>query len=201
MKIIYVASPYAGGIQKNTEFAKRACRHVMEQGHAFFAPHLLYPSLLCESVSAERELGLDMGLAILPRCDELWCYGDHISHGMMAEVAKATTPLVDNRLTTQQHKILNHLKDYCIGKSRAISMERLAILFGISDRKVREEIETIRRFRPNHVIIASDNNGYYIPLESEKDEANAMLLQRLKVHRLTHHRHSFTIVLRDYRIC
>lgn len=95
-----------------------------------------------------------------------------------AEVAKATTPLVDNRLTTQQHNILNHLKNYCLGKKRAISMERLAILFGISDRKVREEIETIRRFRPSHVIIASDNNGYYIPLESEMDEANAMLLQR-----------------------
>ena len=44
MKIIYVASPYAGDTQKNTEFAKKACRHVMNEGHAFFVPHLLYPS-------------------------------------------------------------------------------------------------------------------------------------------------------------
>ena len=88
MKIIYVASPYAGDIQKNTEFAKRACRHVMNEGHAFFAPHLLYPNLLDDSQPYERQLGIDMGLAMLEHCDELWCYGDHISHGMMQEIAE-----------------------------------------------------------------------------------------------------------------
>lgn len=36
MKLIYMASPYAGDIEKNTEFAKKACRHVMNEGHAFF---------------------------------------------------------------------------------------------------------------------------------------------------------------------
>ena len=113
MKMIYVASPYAGDIQKNTEFAKRACRHVMEQGHAFFAPHLLYPSLLCESVSAERELGLDMGLSMLPRCDELWCYGDHISHGMMAEIAEA------QRLNIPTRRVMKQENGFAIGKVRS----------------------------------------------------------------------------------
>lgn len=37
MKLIYVASPYAGDVEANTELAKRVCRHVMEQGHAFCA--------------------------------------------------------------------------------------------------------------------------------------------------------------------
>lgn len=92
--------------------------------------------------------------------------------------AVVTTPLVDNKLNTQQHNILNHLKNYCLGKSKAISMERLAVLFNISDRKVRDEIATIRKHKPSHVIIASCDDGYYIPLESEVDEANAMLLQR-----------------------
>lgn len=89
MKRIYVASPYAGDIEKNTKFAKKACRHVMNAGHAFFCPHLLYPNILKESCPAERQLGLDMGLAMLDSCDELWCYGDHISQGMMAEIEQA----------------------------------------------------------------------------------------------------------------
>ena len=35
MKLIYVASPYAGDVEKNVEYAKQACRTVMESGHAF----------------------------------------------------------------------------------------------------------------------------------------------------------------------
>ena len=89
MKLIYVASPYAGDIEQNTEYARRACRHVMNEGHAFFAPHLLYPQLLDDSKPQERQIGLDMGLSMLPRCDELWCYGDRISHGMHLEIEEA----------------------------------------------------------------------------------------------------------------
>ena len=86
MKLIYVASPYAGDIQKNTEFAKKACRHVMNEGHAFFAPHLLYPQLLDDAKPQEREKGIAMGIAMIHRCDELWCYGECISQGMAQEI-------------------------------------------------------------------------------------------------------------------
>jgi hypothetical protein len=89
MKLIYVASPYAGDIPKNVEFARQACRYVMKQGHAFFAPHLLYPQLLNDAIPQERQAGLDMGLAMIPRCDELWACGDKISSGMEAEIALA----------------------------------------------------------------------------------------------------------------
>ncbi len=44
MKLIYVASPYAGDIEKNVEYAKQACRAVMESGHAFFCAALAVPS-------------------------------------------------------------------------------------------------------------------------------------------------------------
>ncbi len=30
-----------------------------------------------------------MGLTLLSRCDELWCYGDHISRGMRLEINEA----------------------------------------------------------------------------------------------------------------
>lgn len=72
MKLIYVASPYAGDIETNTQFAKKACRFVMNEGYAFFAPHLLYPQVLDEDNPDERQLGLNMGKEILGWCDELW---------------------------------------------------------------------------------------------------------------------------------
>jgi hypothetical protein len=112
MKIIYVASPYAGDIEKNTAFAKRACRHVMNEGHAFFAPHLLYPALLCDDVSAERQLGLNMGIAMLSRCDELWCYGDHISQGMCLEIEEAV------RLGIPVHRVIEQENGFAIGKEK-----------------------------------------------------------------------------------
>ena len=89
MKLIYVASPYAGDVERNVEYARQACRTVMECGHAFFAPHLLYPSVLNDAVPEERQAGMDMGLAMLFRCDELWVFGPHISSGMQTEIAEA----------------------------------------------------------------------------------------------------------------
>lgn len=90
MKLVYVASPFAGNIEKNTDYAKQACRIVMEQGHAFFAPHLLYPSILNDKAPEERKLGMEMGLTVLSRCDEMWAFGDQISAGMRVEMEKAT---------------------------------------------------------------------------------------------------------------
>jgi hypothetical protein len=110
MKIIYVASPYAGDIQKNTEFAKRACRHVMNEGHAFFAPHLLYPQLLNDANPHERQTGLDMGIAMLSRCDELWCYGDRISPGMRLEIEEAA------RLGILVHRVMEQKNGFTVGK-------------------------------------------------------------------------------------
>ena len=89
MKLIYVASPYAGDVEKNVEYAKQACRTVMESGHAFFAPHLLYPSVLDDLVPEERQAGIEMGLTLLYRCDELWAFGPTVSSGMQAEIAEA----------------------------------------------------------------------------------------------------------------
>lgn len=110
MKIIYVASPYAGDIERNTAFAKTGCHHVMEQGHGFFCPHLFYPNILDEHNSKERQLGLDMGLAMLKNCDELWCYGEYISPGMMAEIEEA------QRLSIPICRVMECEQGFQIGK-------------------------------------------------------------------------------------
>ena len=40
-KLIYIASPYAGDIEANTAFAKKACRYAIHQGHTPIAVNLL----------------------------------------------------------------------------------------------------------------------------------------------------------------
>ena len=86
MKLIYVASPYAGDTEKNIEYAKQACRYVLNEGNAFFCPHLLYPQILDDNNPEERRLGINIGKEFLSKCDELWVFGEHISQGMFEEI-------------------------------------------------------------------------------------------------------------------
>ena len=88
-KLIYIASPYAGDVEKNIEFARAACRHCMAQGNVPVAVHLLYPQMLDDSNPEERALGLELGREVLARCDELHVYGEQISSGMAAEISLA----------------------------------------------------------------------------------------------------------------
>lgn len=113
MKTIYVASPYAGDTKKNTEFAKKACQFVLEQGCGFFCPHLLYPNILDENNPKDRQLGMDMGLVMLTTCDELWCFGERISPGMMAEIEEAHKSNIPTRrvLETEQGFHIGEVKN------------------------------------------------------------------------------------------
>lgn len=88
-KLVYIASPYAGDVERNIDFAKEACQYAMEQGAAPIAVHLLYPQMLDDTIPAERDAGLRMGLRVLEACDELWLCGDRMSVGMQAELAAA----------------------------------------------------------------------------------------------------------------
>lgn len=88
-RLVYIASPYAGDVEGNIEFAKAACRYAMECGQTPVAVHLLYPQFLRDSDLAEREAGLRMGREVLAACGELWCCGSHISEGMAREIAEA----------------------------------------------------------------------------------------------------------------
>ena len=60
-KLIYIASPYAGDIEANTAFAKKACRYAIRQGHTPIAVHLFYPQMLDDGDPVERETGLRLG--------------------------------------------------------------------------------------------------------------------------------------------
>ena len=88
-KIVYIASPYAGDIEGNIEFAKAACLLAMEHGNTPIAAHLLYPQMLDDTVPEQRELGIKMGIRLLGACDELWLCGSRISNGMQEELKAA----------------------------------------------------------------------------------------------------------------
>lgn len=64
MKLVIIESPYAGDIEANTEYARRAMRDSLERGEAPLASHLLYPQpgILREDVPEERAWGIAAGL-------------------------------------------------------------------------------------------------------------------------------------------
>lgn len=88
-KLVYIASPYAGDVEGNVEFAKAACRYAAAQGCTPVAVHLMYPRFLDDRVPKEREAGLKMGRRVLAACEEIWLCGERMSAGMKAEEAEA----------------------------------------------------------------------------------------------------------------
>ncbi len=65
MKLVYIASLYAGNIEFNTRMAIEYCRYAASTGVAPIAPHLLFPLFLQDSNPEEREKGIEMGLRLL----------------------------------------------------------------------------------------------------------------------------------------
>lgn len=88
-KLVYIASPYAGEIERNIEAAKSYCRFALREGCDFIAPHLLYPQILNDADPAERQAGIRIGLRLLAFADELWVCGHRISEGMKIEIEEA----------------------------------------------------------------------------------------------------------------
>lgn len=94
MKVVYIASPYGSDPEKNTEFAKQSLLYAIKQNVVPLASHLLYPQILDDSSAEERNIGLQLGIELLLRCDEVWVCGGIISEGMQAEIDIATEFLI-----------------------------------------------------------------------------------------------------------
>jgi hypothetical protein len=89
LPLVYIASPYAGDVAANVENVRCYCRFAVSRGCIPIAPHLHYPQFLEDSDEEQRELGLRFALILLAKCDALWVFGNRISRGMTAEIAKA----------------------------------------------------------------------------------------------------------------
>ncbi len=70
-QLVYIASPYAGDIQSNTQFAIQCCRYAIQQGCTPVGPYLLYPQMLDDSDPEQRAIGLKLGHRLLSVCQEV----------------------------------------------------------------------------------------------------------------------------------
>lgn len=86
--LVYICSPYAGDIERNTYRARAFSRFAVEKKYIPIAPHLLCPQYLDEET--ERWLCLKMGIVFMGKCEEVWVFGDYISEGMASEIERAT---------------------------------------------------------------------------------------------------------------
>jgi hypothetical protein len=65
MLLVILESPYAGEVDRNVAYARRALADSLRRGEAPIASHLLYtqPGVLDDTVPEERALGIAAGLA------------------------------------------------------------------------------------------------------------------------------------------
>lgn len=85
--LVYICSPFSGDISGNIERTKKYSRYAVDSKAIPVAPHLLFPQFM--DGDAERELALFMDMVLLGKCEELWAFGELVSEGMSAEIAKA----------------------------------------------------------------------------------------------------------------
>ena len=75
--------------EDNLRRARQGCRMVSDLGGIPVAPHLYFPQFLDDGTEEERAIGIEMGLALLEKSDELWLFGNRITEGMAREIGRA----------------------------------------------------------------------------------------------------------------
>lgn len=106
---VFVCSPYAGDVLKNTSNARRYLKFAADKGAVPFAPHLLYPQIMDDRDPKQRKQGLFFGMVWLRKCDEIWVFGNRVSNGMKLEIAEARKRRIPVRYFTE-----NCEEDGCI---------------------------------------------------------------------------------------
>lgn len=91
-RLIYICSPLRGDTEKNIQKAQGYCREAVNLWPDVIpiAPHVYFTQFLDDTMPQERKAGMELGIALLEICDELWVYGmDNPSAGMKNEIAYA----------------------------------------------------------------------------------------------------------------
>ena len=104
LRRVVVESPYAGNIDRNLAYARRAIRDALERGEAPIASHLLFtqPGILRDENPDERRLGIEAGFAWMECAELVALYTDYgISAGMQGALERAAAL----GITTTERKI------------------------------------------------------------------------------------------------
>lgn len=128
---IYICSPLRPKAQEperaeielkdNLGRAKAACRLVAKLGAVPLCSHLFCTQFLDDAVADERKIGRRIGLELLKDADELWCFSEYISEGMMEEIALASKLGIPVRTIGESAGLLGKAsgKNAVIGRNRA----------------------------------------------------------------------------------
>ena len=89
---ILIESPFAGDIERNIKYARRAMRHSFQRGEVPWCSHLIYTQdgILDDSIPEERMQGIEAGLIWGEGADFTVVYIDYgISKGMQYGIDRA----------------------------------------------------------------------------------------------------------------
>lgn len=92
MRRVIIESPYAGDVERNTEYARKCMHDSLMRGEAPFASHLLYtqPHILDDLLPVERHLGIEAGLCWGTVAEVSVVYTDYgITPGMERGIERA----------------------------------------------------------------------------------------------------------------
>ena len=84
--VVYLAHPLSGNWAANIADARLWVRAALDAGYAPVAPYLMTEGILFEK---DREIGLELDLATIAVCDQLWICGPTVSNGMGREIEEA----------------------------------------------------------------------------------------------------------------
>lgn len=91
-RLVYICSPLRGdstgraSAESNIRRAHEYCAYAAGCGVIPLAPHTIFTNYLDDANPTERQKGLEMGLALLKRCDEIWVMNGEVSEGMQGEI-------------------------------------------------------------------------------------------------------------------
>ena len=85
MSLVFIAYAFQNN-PNNIEKTKQYCLLAIKNKHVPFSPALHYPRFLNDFDIKERITGINCGLEILKRCDELWVCGDEVTSGVQQEI-------------------------------------------------------------------------------------------------------------------
>lgn len=94
-RFVFLCSPLRGDYEGNLRKAKEYCRWAtLEKDKIPLAPHVYFTHFLDESVEVERLKGINLGIELLEKCDEVWVIlqdddRENISEGMRMEINHA----------------------------------------------------------------------------------------------------------------
>jgi hypothetical protein len=74
--LVIIESPFAGDVEANIAYARRAVADSLSRNEAPICSHLLFPQLLDDDDPAQRQLGIEAGLAWYRVADKCVVYAD-----------------------------------------------------------------------------------------------------------------------------